>query len=1085
MKKQQHFLTGNNAGVYLKIIFGLLIIIVLPILDKALPVRASYVPEVTSAYISGTYSHNSEIYFNSNAVLYATVEDYDSTSMDISVYATVYRNGEYFKTLYLDQINDLKYSAELDFFDEGNYTFELYVKDVFFIRCDNDFCLDGGTNGYIADNSGPDIRFDLGRTYFDGTDYYVNASASINGVSVNMSVSDNTGIRNLSVSVNERSIGSDYYGRGLRSSFGDGTYEYGPVSINTIQIQDYLDSLSENSYSYEVYARSEDRLSNSTVKTANILMDVTSPAVTNINVDGIDIIGDFDTYVFECNSENCTIKVGTTDATSGGVGFESGVAGIHVRFIGADGGVTEKTYIAGGNEISVTTPGTEFKGRLEIYAFDNVGNIGDTVGTKGIVCEPQSCHDRDTHIFVTMPDTPYKTVSGNLLYNSNTSVKVTVIDEYSGIRSISVSSSTLTLCDDEYYETYSDLQAEDTGVFHRRESDKGLATKAEGNLNVKMDCNDITLYITIKDNAGNTSVQEVTFSIDKSRPEITSELLNTSEDETFSDYYKSDQYVKITVKDRNFDDDKVYFSEKENQTATVLSGFTCVGTDEYGVSTYEITVPYTKDGEYEISVSSNDLAENAGVRNNLEHFVVDKTAPSLTVTYNSPAGIGDFYREERTLSLTVSDTNFTSYRVECVRNTNCRYFSGFSEWTENVYTNSSAITFDETGTYDFTIKVTDKAGNVTEFVVPTFVIDFDNPVIGFYGAVDGGIYQRDVEPNIRISDAYYDADTLEVSLTGVRTGFEGTIVTSEADNTGEELTMTTISAGGDDTSNYDDVYTLSVASTDKAGNETESVIYFSVNCNGSVYDISDATGDINYSYISGENGVTVTEINPDVIKSNDIEIVLYKDGVPTILTRSTDYVINKSEIAGEYKRYSYLIKPECFSEDGVYEVSICSVDRAGNVNENLDADRGGLIRFAVDNTAPMVSVINTSSDTRYEEPERTVEFSVFDKYGDAAVTVYVDDVETPVAYNPEKDVYEFILQEDTKARNIVIMAVDYAGNVTEIHLDNIKVLQEWYVRFMNNKPLRNCSFAGLIVLIIVSIRLYLQIKRKRIYFRNK
>ena len=1091
MRRQPLSYTKKTNRILLRTIILIVFASILVFMDKGLPARAGYVPNVINASISGVYHSGQSYYINGQSVLNATVEDYSTISVNnIQVFAEIYKNENYYRTIEMNKIDDDNFSLMLSFLEDGIYSFVLYAKDGYVIRSDNEFELNGGGNGFILDNRPPSISINVGKgTYFDGTDYYIGASASINGISVNIAVNDGisgneAGISKLSISLNDTELDKDYSGNTIVKTFGDRIYEYGTVSVNTLQIQDYLNSLSVNSYRYNFYVASEDKLGNKSDRNVNLLMDVTKPQILNITIDGKDIRGDFDSFDHICDSPSMEIIVKTSDSASGGVGYESGVSKIYVKYIGTDGQVDECSYTVSNNEAVIRTPGSSFRGHVEIYAVDNVGNTGSTVGTKGIICEPQGKHDSEEHIVITMPDTVYRTKTGGLLYNGSAEIKVSVTDNYSGINSISVSSMTITACDDDLYATYSNMHDDNTGIFRAKENDKGLVTRAEGTFRVYTECNDITLFITIMDNAGNLSKKQINFSIDKTKPAIVTELINTESDEIYSQYYNSDQQVRITISDRNFDPAGVYLAICEGGDTVSVNGFAFKVVDDYGIETYEATVPFSDDGEYDIYINSYDLAGNICEGKRLEQFVIDKTAPVITVTYNDPEGIDNYYREDRILYLNIKEKNFTQYRVECIKDTACGYFTQFSEWKDtNIYHNSE-LTFDQTGTYSFEIEVTDMAGNVSTVDIPVFIVDLEKPEISFYGVEDGGTYAVEITPEIYVSDAYYDTDTLKISLTGVRTGYEGTFLTTSVNNKGESVSASTIPVSDLFSDNLDDVYTLSVSNTDKSGNEESATIYFAINCLGSIYELAEDTTQLNYSYIKGGNNITLTEINPDIINDEDINIVLYKDGVPTTLVMGADFIINKSEEDGEYKRYEYDINAECFDEDGVYELTVQSIDKAGNENNNLNEERNGFIRFAVDNTAPLIRVLNINSDTRYEDSEKTLEFYCFDKYKLDTVKVYVDNIETPVIYSEEKGVYELKLYESVDTRNIRIVATDYAGNTTEVELKNVMILQEWYIRFWNNHTLRYGAIAGIVLLILISIRVLLHVNGKWIFVKK-
>ena len=96
----------------------------------------------------------------------------------------------------------------------------------------------------------------------------------------------------------------------------------------------------------------------------------------------------------------------------------------------------------------------------------------------------------------------------------------------------------------------------------------------------------------------------------------------------------------------------------------------------------------------------------------------------------------------------------------------------------------------------------------------------------------------------------------------------------------------------------------------------------------------------------------------------------------------------------------------------------------------------------------------------------------------------MDNIETPVIYSEEKGVYELQLYEALDTRNIRIVATDYAGNTTEVELKNVMILQEWYIRFWNNHTLRYGAIAGIVLLILISVRVLLHVNGKWIFVKK-
>lgn len=91
----------------------------------------------------------------------------------------------------------------------------------------------------------------------------------------------------------------------------------------------------------------------------------------------------------------------------------------------------------------------------------------------------------------------------------------------------------------------------------------------------------------------------------------------------------------------------------------------------------------------------------------------------------------------------------------------------------------------------------------------------------------------------------------------------------------------------------DDIYTLTAKATDKAGNETKSSITFSVNRDGSTYELGSGTKAlVDKKYTNKPQDLEITEINVDDLTT--IEITYSLDGKIVTLKEGEDYTITKS-----------------------------------------------------------------------------------------------------------------------------------------------------------------------------------------------
>ena len=258
----------------------------------------------------------------------------------------------------------------------------------------------------------------------------------------------------------------------------------------------------------------------------------------------------------------------------------------------------------------------------------------------------------------------------------------------------------------------------------------------------------------------------------------------------------------------------------------------------------------------------------------------------------------------------------------------------------------------------------------------------------------------------------------------------------------------------------DDLYTLTAHVTDLAGNESVQSIFFSVNRFGSVYDLSSVKSILN-KYLQNEQDIVFTETNVDSLDHESIRIVLTKNGIPTDLREGQDYTVTETGGGGQWSQYRYTIHKNLFAEDGRYSLAVYSVDAAGNINENIDEAKEAEISFGVDKTLPVIIPIDLESNTQYPIEDKTVDLEIKDNLVLQNVTIYIDGEETEYTVNGET--YTFTIHESNRPREILIVAVDAAGNEYEMTVTNVLVSTNIFARYFNNKPLFYGSIGGVAV----------------------
>ena len=192
------------------------------------------------------------------------------------------------------------------------------------------------------------------------------------------------------------------------------------------------------------------------------------------------------------------------------------------------------------------------------------------------------------------------------------------------------------------------------------------------------------------------------FTIDKTNPVLS---VNWNLDNPSNgNFYKETRVATVTVVEKNFDPSKFAL-----QGSGSLGGWSSNG------DTHTATISFDVDGEYEFSISGEDLAGNKSETYSSGKFIIDKTVPTLEIN-----GVQDgvSYKEDVGVSVKIADsyidTSATSVTLVGKRNGSLRLNGSLNEQTGEFYFKE----FPRDEKYDdiYTLKATvvDKAGNLVE-----------------------------------------------------------------------------------------------------------------------------------------------------------------------------------------------------------------------------------------------------------------------------------------------------------------------------------------------------------------------------------
>ena len=599
---------------------------------------------------------------------------------------------------------------------------------------------------------------------------------------------------------------------------------------------------------------------------------------------------------------------------------------------------------------------------------------------------------------------------GDSFYNSSVGVTVTVSDKW-----LDESASKVTIQKTDQngaqitYGPFTDFSGELGDMEHTY----SFTTDGDGEYKVIVEAVDMS---------GNHSQKEgAKFTVDATLPEVT--IAFDKNDPMNGKYYNETRTATVTVTDFTFTEELAGLKVEEKYGSADIGGWS-----QTGAFTYTCTVTFEKDGQYELSCQSEDKAHNQSEKKSEPEFVIDKTAPEIQVNYNSAeASNGNFYKDTRIASVNIKEISFDDKLVEITAQPlneggTLPAVGGFSSSDDQ---NIASITFDEDGTYGYVVNCTDLAGNKAEnYISDVFIIDKTAPEVTFSGVENYSANNAEVAPTVKYGDKYIDIDASSVTLRGSNNGI---VTVGNSISQTEDGFVVSYSDFAHDKS-MDDLYIMEAKVRDKAGNESNEQLIFSVNRHGSVFVVGDLTKALNDKYYTNEpKDVKVTEINIDTITKKDVSYT--RDGDLTKLKNGDGYGVKQQGDDTSWKTYEYTVYNKNFKRDGRYSVSIYTEDKATNIQDNKSRDAE--VTFAVDMTAPSIVTAGIKENEVYKETSHSFNYDVSDNMAIDKFVVYVDGkaVKTYDQDSIEKgEDMSLTLPESDDAYTITMIAEDLAGN---------------------------------------------------------
>lgn len=715
---------------------------------------------------------------------------------------------------------------------------------------------------------------------------------------------------------------------------------------------------------------------------------------------------------------------------------------------------------------------------------DYAGNY-TYISTNGLIADNKKPREESVAPQVTV--NPQQPLNG--FYKGNVKVSISVNDPltggtYSGLKEVS-------------YRVYSQniLTQEGTLYSFNKSNPKqsDLRSKWTGSITVdsaKNNSNDVRVVVYAKDNAANDSEGVAKLKIDTTAPRIDVSYDNNSADS--NSYFKAGRTARIVVTERNFnpDDVVVKITNTDGNIPRISNWTKTVGTGNQDDTRWTATIPYTADGDYHFSIAYTDLAGNKCSGENYatgtvaaKSFTIDKTAPTITVSYdNNSARNGNYYKADRTATVTIIEHNFDVNRVNASFSAGDKKLPNMSGWSSSGDQHTATIAYSSDGYYSFDISVKDKAGNDSaKFNTQSFYIDKTAPTLEITGVKNNSAYSGDILPVVSYSDDNYDDNNVSIKLVGANRDNVDLEGYYDDQINGKKF----IFYDFEKEKKVDDIYTLTATLTDKAGNTSTKSVVFSANRFGSTYAFDSATKKLNGAYSKSVKDIVVTETN--VNKLNNIKITLFKNSDTIKLKNGTDYRIDVEGGNGKWYKYVYTIFAKNFSDDGVYRLSFHSEDAAGNISENTLDTKNKEIRFGVDKTKPNVVLDNLESGQTYPLEKLKVSMIANDNLLLNSVVVYLDNYDKAYKTWDAKEIADILGKNgeftfdvsgnSTRAHKMKVVCTDAAGNKITKEIKDFYVTTNLFIRYYNNKLLFFGSIAGF--LLIVGVIVYAIVRKKK------
>lgn len=540
---------------------------------------------------------------------------------------------------------------------------------------------------------------------------------------------------------------------------------------------------------------------------------------------------------------------------------------------------------------------------------------------------------------------------------------------------------------------------------------------------------ELEIQVFAEDRAGNIGKSKsVKLNIDVTNPKISVTWSMGKANE--KSYYNTQRTALIEITEENFEVSSMKWE---------IQGKAQVGKWKSKGNTHSCQVVFSEDGIYGLHFSCEDKAGNKERYEEKETFIIDRTAPVIEVFYEDES-VSDirYFNRPRVAEIVIREQNFDKNQVEIyteLDNTTGKK-SRITEFSSHKGVHKAKVFYEESGEYYLKVSCGDKAGNqAKEFQSESFCVDLEFPEIKISNIKDKSANKDKVAPIIEIRDLNYQMGGFTVNITGSNKKNLKLKKTVKGIKKGQKIQIADLPR----TEETDDIYILSVAAVDKAGNWAKKEMVFSVNRYGSIYETDLDTrkwlsvDEGNHTYLREGKEIGIYEYNVDTIKERTLTVNC--DGELKDLKEGQDYTAEVLENKGKWKKNYYKIKAENFKKEGNYTVILNSKDNADNSMNNTSMKRKAEplpLSFTVDRTSPTILISGVADKGKYQSAVREIIVEVTDNLALEGLDIQIGN--RKIRYGKEElkeknGIVKERISKDRKWQEIKVSAIDAAKNI--------------------------------------------------------